>query len=143
MDPLSVTASLIAVIQLTGMVISATYNYRKGVKSAPQDAARIIQDLTGLSHVLENLLQLIEKEKSTNDLTRLAALKGLTEPDGPLELCQKMLEHLNAKLQPDSGWRAVKQSLMWPLKQEYTQKTLDEIAKTKATFDLALSIDQV
>jgi hypothetical protein len=47
MDPLSVTASVIAVIQLTGSVISAVYNYRKGAKNAPEDAAKIIQDLTG------------------------------------------------------------------------------------------------
>jgi hypothetical protein len=46
MDPISVTTSVIDVIQLTRSVISAVYNYRKGVKNAPEDAAKIIQDLT-------------------------------------------------------------------------------------------------
>jgi len=102
MDPLSVTASIIAVIQLTGSVVSAVYNYRKDVKNAPEDAAKIIQDLTGLSHILEKLLQMIEKERSTK-VTRLASMEDLVKPDGPLESCQKTLERLNAELQPENG----------------------------------------
>jgi hypothetical protein len=65
MDPLSITASIIAVIQLTGSVISAAYNYRNGVRNAPEDAVRIIEDLTELSQILEKLLKLIEKDRST------------------------------------------------------------------------------
>jgi hypothetical protein len=141
MDPLSLTASIITVIQLTGSVVSAVYNYRKSVKNAPEDAAKIIQDLTGLSHILEKLLQVIEKERSTT-VTRLASLEGLAKPDGSLESCQKILERLNAKLQPENGWRAVKQSLIWPLKQKYVKSTLDEIATAKASLGLALTVDQ-
>jgi hypothetical protein len=140
MDPLSVTASVIAVIQLTGSVISAVYNYRKGVKNAPEDAAKIIQDLTGLSHILEKLLQMIESEQSNKE-ARLASLEGLVKPDGPLQLCRETLESLNAKLQPDNGWRAVKQSLMWPLKKDYINNTLDQIATAKETIGLALTVD--
>jgi hypothetical protein len=142
MDPLSVTASVIAVIQLTGSVISAVYNYRKGVKNAPEDAAKIIQDLTGLSHILERLLQMIENERSTK-VARLASLEGLVSPNGPLQLCQETLSTLNAKLQPENGWRAVKQSLMWPLKQDYIKNTLDQIATAKETIGLALTVDHM
>ena len=141
MDPLSITASIIAVIQLTGSVVSAVYNYRKDVKSAPEDAAIIVQDLIGFSQILEKLLHIIEQEKSTKQ-TRLASLKDLVQPGGPLESCQKTLEHLNAKLQPENGWRAIKQSLIWPLKKDYIKKTLDEIATAKATIGVALAIDQ-
>lgn len=142
MDPLSATASIIAVIQLTGSVVSAVYNYRKGVKNAPEDAAKIIRDLTGLSQILEKLLQMIEKERSTK-AARLACLNDLVKPDGPLASCQKTLGRLNTKLQPESGWRAVKQSLIWPLKQDYVRKNLDEIATAKATLELALTVDQM
>ena len=34
MDPLSVTASIIAVIQISGGVVSICYNYRNAVKGA-------------------------------------------------------------------------------------------------------------
>lgn len=142
MDPLSLTASIITVIQLTGSVVSAIYNYRKSVNSAPEDAAKIIQDLTGLSQILEELLQIIEQDRKTNGV-RLASLEGLAKSDGPLELCQKILESLNAKLQPEKGWRAVRQSLMWPLKQDYIKKILDDVATAKATLGLALTVDQM
>ena len=142
MDPLSVTASIIAVIQLTGSVVSAVYNYRTGVKNAPEDAAKIIEDLTGLSHILERLLQLIEKDRHTK-ITRLASLEGLIKAGGPLESCQKTLEHLNAKLRPEKGWRAVKQSLTWPLKKDDIKRALDEIATAKQTLGLALTVDHM
>jgi hypothetical protein len=44
-------------IQLTSAVISAAYNYRNGVKNAPQEAVKIIDDLTGLLQILEKLLK--------------------------------------------------------------------------------------
>ncbi|MDI1486542.1 MAG: hypothetical protein OHK93_005773 [Ramalina farinacea] len=142
MDPLSITASIIAVIQLTGTVVSAVYGYRKDVKNAPEDAAKIIHHLIGLSQILEKLLQLIEQERSVKT-AQLSSVEALLKPDGPLELCQKTLQHLNAKLRPEHGWRGVKQSLVWPLKKDYIKKTLDDIAAAKATIGLALTVDQV
>jgi hypothetical protein len=141
MDPLSITASIIAVIQLTGSVISAAYNYRNGVRNAPEDAVRIIEDLTELSQILEKLLKLIEKDRSTGS-TQLTSVNTLIGSDGPLETCRKSLTELKSKLRPENGWRAVRKALTWPLKQDYIRQTLDEIAKAKATIDLALSVDQ-
>jgi hypothetical protein len=80
MDPLSITASIIGVIQLTSAVISAAYNYRNGVKNAPEDAVRIIDDLTGLSQILEKLLKLIEKDRSTGS----AQLRAVSSPFLPV-----------------------------------------------------------
>lgn len=79
MDPLSITASIIGVIQLTSAVISAAYNYRNGVKNAPEDAVKIIDDLTGLSQILEKLLKLIEKDRSTGSaqLRTVSSLSNL------------------------------------------------------------------
>jgi len=140
LDPLSVLASIIAVIQLIGSVISTVYNYRKGVKHAPEDAAKIIQDLTGLSQILEKLLEMIENERSTEG-TRFASLEGLVKPDEPLKSCPKALERLNAKLQPENGWRVTKHSLVWHLKQDHIKKTLGEIATAKDTLSLAIIVD--
>ena len=140
MDGLSIIASIIAVIQLTGVVVSRTYNYRNGVKNAPRDALRIIGDLTELSTILEKLLQLIEKER-TSGLITLLSLETLARSDGPLENCRKILAELNLKLQPEKGWRAVRKALTWPLAQEYMNESLGEIARFKATIDLALSVN--
>jgi hypothetical protein len=141
MDPLSITAGIIAVIQLTGSVISAAYNYRHDVSNAAEDAVRIIEDLTGLSQILEKLLKLLEKDRSTGSV-QLTSVDALTRSDGPLETCRRRLTELKTKLEPEKGWRAVRKALTWPLKQDYMKETLGEIARVKATIDLALSVDQ-
>src|SRR5271155_3010464 len=74
MDPLSITASIIGVIQLTSAVISAAYNYRNGVKNAPEDAVKIIDDLTGLSQILEK-----QKDRSTGS-AQLRTVSSLFPP---------------------------------------------------------------
>ena len=87
MDLLSVTASITAVLQVTGSVGSAAYNYMKGVEYAPENAAKIVQEMTGLSHVLEKVLQTIEKERRLTGATRLASLEELVRPEGSLATC--------------------------------------------------------
>jgi hypothetical protein len=87
MDPLSVTASITAVLHVTGSVGPAAYNYMKGVEYALENAAKIVQKLTGLSHVLEKVLQTIDKERRLTGATRLASLEELIRPEGSLEFC--------------------------------------------------------
>ena len=55
MDPLSITASVIAVLQLTNSVMSICSNYRSTVKNAPNSLRRTIE-LTSLRDVLERLV---------------------------------------------------------------------------------------
>lgn len=62
MEPLSVTASIIAVIQISGAVISICYEYRSAVKGALKAATRITKEVKGLQDVLERLLRLAEVE---------------------------------------------------------------------------------
>ncbi len=84
MDPISIIASIIAVIQLSGKVISLCYDYRTGVKSAPKDATRITDEITSLCHVLEQLLKIAEAEEATHT-SRLPALQSLARPEGALQ----------------------------------------------------------
>ena len=152
MDPLSITASLIAVLQISGTVITALYGYRTSVKSASSDAARIISELNGLRGVLESLLQAIEKENSRvapgGGESRLATLQTLAQPSGDLELCKADLEAASMKLgcyaAPDSvsDWKKVKRALEWPFKEKDVTKLLMSMQRAKSTMHLALSVDQ-
>src|ERR1700730_16856874 len=103
MDPLSLTASLIAVLQISGTVISALYEYRTSVKGASNDAARIISELNDLRGVLESLLQAVEKENTVvvfagDGVSRLATFQSLAKPNGELERCKADLEAVSTKL---------------------------------------------
>lgn len=143
MDPLSITASLIAILQISGTVISALYEYRKGVKHASKDAAKIIEELNSLRDVLESLLSVAEKEESVAEETsRLSTFRQLAKPNGEFERCKATLVALNSRLQPESGWKALKQALVWPLKEAEVKNTLDDLQRSKSTLHFALSTDQ-
>lgn len=126
MDPLSATGTLIAVLQISSALISLCYEYRQSTKSAAREIVQISDELNSLKDVLEALLKLVErvsfeseKEKSGNgkDSTgRLKTFEGLLPEDGPLATAQKELERLRRQLEPESGWRKVRRTLVWPLK---------------------------
>jgi hypothetical protein len=141
MDPLSVTASLIAVLQISGALVSTLYEYRKCVNNASKAAARIIEELNSLCHVFESLLRAVESEESA-EVSRLSTMAQLSGPNGELAKCRGELERLSAKLEPESGWRAMRKALIWPLNEGEVNKTLESLQRIKSTLQLALSTDQ-
>ena len=139
MDPLSITASAIAVLQISGTIISSCYEYRSRVKNAKKDASRITNELNGLRIVIESLLSIVEDEKQDEPSS---TLKTLAQVDGPLARCRSDLDALAIKLTPKGGWRDTKAALMWPLKESEVMGVLQRIDSTKSTIQLALSADQ-
>ncbi|RDW83018.1 hypothetical protein BP5796_04509 [Coleophoma crateriformis] len=141
MDPFSVTGTLIAVIQITTSIVSICYDYRQGAKSASKDIVLITAELDNLKSVLETLLRLLEQTQS-QDSSQLSTLAILSRDDGPLLVCQTELELLRERLEPEVGWRKIRSSLVWPLKEKDVTKTLATFERLKSTMLLALSADQ-
>ena len=61
MDPLSVTASAIAILQLTQSIIVGTKNFCKSARDCPAEICGLLDELTSFEVVLENLHSMIEK----------------------------------------------------------------------------------
>lgn len=140
-EPLSLVASFIAVVQISGSVISCCYEYRKSVKNAPKDLLRVTNEVAALRNVVERLVTLLDDEKvaSHNYLTTLA---GLVSAGGPLELCQRDLESLRVKIEPPvNEWRALGRRLTWPLQEKDVTKTLGSIIRAKSLLETALMVD--
>ncbi|KAI9893733.1 MAG: hypothetical protein M1814_005949 [Vezdaea aestivalis] len=146
MDPLSVTAGTIAVLQISGVIIKTCYNYRNDVKGARKEASRIIQEIRSLEQVLERLLEIVDDEAISAEWSksgRLSTVKLLAEPDGPLQMIDAELQSLQEKLSPSkSRWTNLCKDLKWPLEEKELTKTLEAIDKIKSTLVLALSTDQ-
>jgi hypothetical protein len=141
MDPLSLTASAIAILQISGVIINTCYDYRIRVKNAAKDASRIINELNGLRTVIDSLFQLLEDE-CNEKVIQNSALGKLAEADGPLTRCETCLKELAKKLEPKAGWRAARDAILWPLREPEMMKTLQDIGSTKSTVQLALAADQ-
>ncbi|KAL2062624.1 hypothetical protein VTL71DRAFT_5696 [Oculimacula yallundae] len=142
MDPISIVGTLIAVLQVTTKVISICYDYRQGVTSASREVLQISSSLNSLKDVLESLLNLIENSTSDDKSSKLATVELLAKDGGTLESCREELLRLLKKLEPETGWRKVRKSLVWPLKEVEVKKALDELERSKSMMLLALSADQ-
>jgi len=151
MDPLSISAGIIAVLQVTTTILSICYNYRAAINNAPGELCQVTEEIKGLRNILETLQDLAFEAKGTDPAARarLPSLNRLSDPDGPLTSCLAELRQLKRQLAPPkwsgpegSRRQAVVQSLRWPLRQEDTRKTLESIGRFKSTLNLALLADQ-
>lgn len=144
MDPISLTASLIAVLQVSSTVISTLYSYRHGVQNSHADVIRIISSLNSLQAVLESVLSLVEAGKlPESSVSQLPTLSQLMGPDGELQRLEANLTTLKGKIEPEKGWRAVRQALVWPLKEKEVKSMLDGIQRVQGLLHFALSADHM
>ncbi|CAD6587468.1 MAG: hypothetical protein ASARMPREDX12_002854 [Alectoria sarmentosa] len=140
-EPLSLVASLIAVVQISGSVISCCYEYRKGEKNAPKDLLRVTNEVASLRNVVDRLVALIDDEKTATH-KHLSNLADMVSADGPLKLCQDELGNLKVKLEPPvSEWKALGRRLTWPMQEKDVTKTLASIYRVKTLLETALMID--
>ena len=141
MDPLSTISALIAVVQISGTVISYCYDYRKSVRSAPRDLARVLDEVSDLRNVMERLIRLVDDDVASGG-RYLPAVEQMTRKNGPLERCQADLETIKARLEsPLSAWKAFGKHLTWPLQEKDVLKSLETITRTKSIIESALAID--
>lgn len=140
-EPLSLVASLIAVVQISGSVISCCYEYRKGVRNAPKDLLRVINEVTGLRNVVERLITLVDDEKKASH-KYLTTLTDIASADGTLEICQHDLGSLRVKLEtPVNEWKALGKRLTWPLQEKDATKILASVYRAKSLLETALMVD--
>lgn len=135
MDPLSITASIIAVITLSAEVV----NYVNYAKEASSDCNRIQVEVSSISGILFSLKDLVERSKS-ND-TWLATTRSLGIPEGPLWQFKLALERLATELAPISGLKKVGKVLNWPFKREEIARIINTIEHQKTLSILALQND--
>jgi ankyrin repeat domain-containing protein 50 len=96
MDPLSVTASVIAVIQISSQIFGVCQTYYKEVKDARNDMGRLRDEVMSLQDVSTNSKDLRLDPSSA----KLSIIKLLGQPDRPLQQCQKDPTELLLKLNP-------------------------------------------
>lgn len=145
MDLLSVTASVIALVDAANVVI----RYASCIKGAKTAIAGLLAEIKDLRNLLETVEQTLVANDEANDeacAINLARILSLCNPqDGPIaqELCrlsQKL--HLPDADQDPSRRRVLMQSLTWPLKEADTMKSMDRITRLKKDLELALTMDQ-
>jgi len=135
MDPLSISASITALLQLTATVIQ----YLSTVRGACEDRQRILSELCNINCILYKLQDEATKEGSSWSLT----LQSLNVPNGPLEQFKNTLEILAKRLMPGHGWKKVSKVITWPFEKQDIQGLLSTIERQKTLFNLARQHDHI
>ncbi len=135
MDPLSISATIVALVQLTGTVIE----YLHGVKGASKDRQNILSELSSISGMLFVLQDHADQQGDSWSLT----LKSLNCSGGPPVQLRTSLEILIPKLAPVKGLKKVGKAFAWPFQNEEIKEILSTIERQKAVLTLAPQNDQI
>jgi len=143
-DPLSITASIVAVLQLA---TSAT-QYINTVKGGAAERLRLRDELRSAVALLEMLKDRAEDGDVDVRETWAGSIRALALPHGPLDQFREVLERLVKKLVTPggSGMRGAKgvvQVLKWPFDKAEVLEALGAIERQKSLFGLALQNDHV
>ena len=138
MDPLSISAGITALLQLTSTVIQ----YLNSVKGASEDRRRILSELASVNGILFILQDQADQAKQGDQWS--STLQSLNVPEGPLEQFRRALEHLSSKLAPPAtGLKKLGNSITWPFQKEEIKEVLGSIERQKALFNLARQNDHM
>ncbi|KFY48733.1 hypothetical protein V495_01084 [Pseudogymnoascus sp. VKM F-4514 (FW-929)] len=136
MDPLSLTASIIAILELSGKVIQ----YLGDVKNAPKARASLAIEASNLYFLLVTLRYRLE-EGQQSDEAWYAAVRSLGAQDGPLDQYKDKLEQLQHKLGGGSWIKDVGHSLLWKFSKEEVRGLLSSMESLKSLIQISLEMD--
>ena len=140
-DPLSVTASIITVLQLSSTIL----RYLVDVKDASADRQNLIREISSTRGILSTLNETVDDAR-VSDETWSATIRSLEDPDGPLSVLTTTLTQLATTLKGSASATGIKKaanSLRWPFKQSEVEKILRVIERQKSTLSLALENDHI
>lgn len=137
MDSLNLTASIIAILQLTSKIIA----YIDNVKDASSARAQWGIEASNLSHLLMMLRYRLEQEAS-NELW-LAEVHKLGETNGILDQYRDALERLEARILGEKRIKKAAQVIMWKFIKADVEETLDRIERLKPFVQIALQVDHL
>lgn len=137
MDPLSVTASIIAILQLSGKVLG----YLNDVKDASKDRAKCAIEAANLNSLLTALR--FRLEEGSPGTPWYTALQALAIENGPLDQFKQALEQLQRKMTGGSKMRKAGDALIWEFKKEEIASILGRMERLKTLVQVALQIDHL
>ena len=137
MNGLSVAASIIAVLQLTGEVIK----YLNNVKDVPKECQQCMTEASNLQSLLINLLYHLDQRKSGD--AWYTAVRALNVENGPLDQYKQTLEQLRSKVEVQDGVQKVKRRLLWRFSEEEAASILAKMERLKSFVSIALEMDHL
>jgi hypothetical protein len=137
MDPLSATASIIAILQLSAKVLS----YLNDVKGASKDRAQCAIEASNLHSLLLNLR--FRLEESGANQPWYTAVRALAVENGPLDQFKQALEMMYDKMTGGSRLEKAGEALIWKFKKAEIESVLARMERLKSLIEIALQMDHL
>lgn len=136
-DPLSITASVIAILQLSQSVVTVLTS----VYDASEDGNKIMTEITSVTGILYHLKDLAERAQWAGDWP--GVMQTLTLPHGPIDQLKCALVDIYSKVKPAAGLRKVGRSFVWPFQKGQVKDLLTTIEHQKSLLLIAMQIDHM
>lgn len=136
-EPIGLVGTLIAIAQVCSKLVSVCYDYHIGVRDAPQDISRILDEISSVGAIAQQLVKISSAEHGS----ALPVLREMDKKDGPLPKALSELQELKQSLKLGKPSSRRRRDLVWPLKRAEADKKLQAIALIKSTLQLALAAD--
>lgn len=133
-DPLSITSGIIAILQVTGTIIS----YLRDVDEADDHKTKILLELSATRGILQTLNDLVSNATARDPVLR--TMEGLA---APLAEYQSLLSRIEKILEPSQGLKRIGKALKWPFDKKSILEDLTTIERCKSLFGLALHADHL
>jgi hypothetical protein len=137
MDPLSITTSIIAILQLTAEAIE----YLHDVKNAPKECQQCMTEASNLQNLLINLLHHLAQSHHGDPWVK--AVQDLTACDGPLDQYKHALKQLQSKVEIKNSIQKVKRQLLWKFSKAEVASILARMERLKSLISIALEMDHL
>jgi hypothetical protein len=135
MDPLSMTASIIAILELTSTLTS----YINDVRKATKEQARVAVEASNLYSLLTNLRFRVEVARSDDAWFQQVRLLG--QENGPLDQFKGILETMVDQISLPRKRDQIKSALMWKFTKAEVDNALERMERVKSLINLALNDD--
>ena len=146
MDPISLTASIVAILQATGTIVQ----FINDIQDSRQDRINLRNELSSVSFALQMLRERIDQEQKGldgGDPSWLSSVLMLGIPMGPLEQFEDVLAQLEKFLpvadEKGNKLKRLGKALNWPFQKADVDKYLRILERQKSMFYLALQNDNL
>jgi hypothetical protein len=137
MDPLSISASVVSLVQLTSEVIK----YLSDVKIAPKECRQCTVDAANLQNLLINLRYRLEEGKSGDPW--FTAASSLEVENGPFDQYKQALDLLLSKVEVENSSPSLKKRLFWKFTKADIKQILESMDRLTSVVSLSLETDHL
>lgn len=150
MDGVSAAASIIAIIQIAGALISSGYVLINGLKGISKDIEDLLREVSSLTGVLVGLREVLDRDKTSPAAVFICTLldgeekpkdiSGALQRDS-LSECKRVLQKIDEILNKLKKTNPVTRSLKWQSASSEIAALTERLQRYKSTFILCLQIE--